>query len=112
MVTTPFIRAIVGRPPAWPIFSHGYGSRQRGSPTRCHLYTNHRATDQRTQDRTRALCHNTAERLMAGRHTLTQMDQNSDLLRPSLSADHNPAAAIYSLRTEFLTSFFGGPIAG
>ena len=40
------------------------------------------------------------------------MDHNSDLLRPSLSADHNPSAAIYSLRTEFLTSFFGGPIAG
>src|ERR1700761_2673615 len=40
------------------------------------------------------------------------MDHNSDLLRPSLSANHNPSAAIYSLRTEFLTSFFGGPVAG
>lgn len=40
------------------------------------------------------------------------MDHNSDLLRPSLSADHNPSAAIYSIRTEFLTSFFGGPVAG
>jgi hypothetical protein len=40
------------------------------------------------------------------------MDHNNDLLRPSLSADHNPAAAIYSARTVFLTSFFGGPIAG
>jgi len=40
------------------------------------------------------------------------MDQNSDLLRPSLSADHNPSAAIYSVRTAFLTSFFGGPLAG
>jgi hypothetical protein len=40
------------------------------------------------------------------------MDHNSDLLRPSLSADHNPSAAIYSVRTAFLTSFFGGPIAG
>jgi len=44
---------------------------------------------------------------------LTQiMDHNNDLLRPSLSDDHNPSAAIYSARTVFLTSFFGGPIAG
>jgi len=40
------------------------------------------------------------------------MDHNSDLLRPSLSADHNYSAAIYSVRTAFLTSFFGGPLAG
>lgn len=40
------------------------------------------------------------------------MDHNSDLLRPSLSADHNPSAAIYTIRTAFLTTFIGGPIAG
>jgi hypothetical protein len=40
------------------------------------------------------------------------MDHNSDLLRPSLSADHNPSAAIYSARTAFFASFFGGPLAG
>jgi len=40
------------------------------------------------------------------------MDSDSDLLRPSLTAGRNPAAAIYSIRTEFLTSFFGGPMAG
>jgi len=40
------------------------------------------------------------------------MDHNNDLLRPSLSADHNPSTAIYSARTVFLTSFFGGPVAG
>jgi hypothetical protein len=40
------------------------------------------------------------------------MDHNSDLLRPSLSADHNPSAAIYTVRTAFLTTFIGGPIAG
>ena len=40
------------------------------------------------------------------------IDHNSDLLRPSLSADHNPSAAIYSVRTAFLSSFFGGPLAG
>jgi hypothetical protein len=40
------------------------------------------------------------------------MDQNSDLLTPSLSADHGRSAAIYSLRTGFLTAFFGGPVGG
>ena len=40
------------------------------------------------------------------------MDHNSDLLRPSLSADHNPSAAIYTVRTAFLTTFIGGPVAG
>jgi hypothetical protein len=40
------------------------------------------------------------------------MDHNSDLLRPSLSADHNSSAAVYSIRTAFFASFFGGPIAG
>jgi hypothetical protein len=44
---------------------------------------------------------------------LTQMmDPDSDLLRPSLTAGRNPAAAIYSIRTGFLSAFFGGPIAG
>ncbi len=40
------------------------------------------------------------------------MEHDSDLLRPSLNADQSPAAAIYSVRTGFLTAFFGGPIAG
>jgi len=40
------------------------------------------------------------------------MEENSDLLKPSLTADRSPSAALYSLRTGFLTSFFGGPIAG
>lgn len=40
------------------------------------------------------------------------MDRDSDLLRPSLTADRSPAAAIYSVRTGFLTAFFGGPIGG
>ena len=47
-----------------------------------------------------------------GRPLTQTMDHNNDLLRPSLSADHNPSAAIYSARTVFLTSFFGGPLAG
>ena len=40
------------------------------------------------------------------------MDRDSDLLRPSLTTDRSPAAAIYSVRTGFLTAFFGGPIGG
>jgi len=40
------------------------------------------------------------------------MIQDSELLRPSLTAEHSSEAAIYSVRTGFLVSFFGGPIAG
>jgi hypothetical protein len=40
------------------------------------------------------------------------MDHDSDLLRPSLTEDSSPAAAIYSVRTGFLTAFFGGPLGG
>ena len=34
-----------------------------------------------------------------------------DLLQPSLANDSAPAAAPYSVRTTFLTGFFGGPFA-
>jgi hypothetical protein len=40
------------------------------------------------------------------------MIQDSELLRPSLTAEHSSASAIYSVRTGFLASFFGGPIGG
>lgn len=39
------------------------------------------------------------------------MTPDSDLLRPSLSSPRDVPAPIYSVRTAFLTSFFGGPIA-
>jgi hypothetical protein len=39
------------------------------------------------------------------------MIQDSELLRPSLTAEHS-SAPIYSVRTGFLASFFGGPIGG
>jgi hypothetical protein len=34
-----------------------------------------------------------------------------DLFQPSLSEDHRPAAAPYSVQTTFLTGFLGGPFA-
>lgn len=40
------------------------------------------------------------------------MIQDSELLRPSLTADVDPRRPIYSVRTGFLSSFFGGPVAG
>jgi hypothetical protein len=40
------------------------------------------------------------------------MIQDSDLLRPSLTADVDSPRPIYSVRTAFLSSFFGGPVAG
>jgi hypothetical protein len=40
------------------------------------------------------------------------MIQDSDLLRPSLAADVDAPQPIYSVRTAFLSSFFGGPVAG
>ncbi len=40
------------------------------------------------------------------------MIQDRDLLRPSLTAGRGAPLAIYSARTGFLASFFGGPIAG
>jgi hypothetical protein len=40
------------------------------------------------------------------------MIQDRELLRPSLTAEHSSASAIYSVRTGFLASFFGGPIGG
>lgn len=40
------------------------------------------------------------------------MIQDSELLRPSLTADLDTPRPIYSVRTAFLSSFFGGPVAG
>jgi len=40
------------------------------------------------------------------------MIQDSELLRPSLTADVGSPQPIYSVRTAFLSSFFGGPVAG
>jgi hypothetical protein len=40
------------------------------------------------------------------------MIQDRELLRPSLTGGRGAPAAIYSVRTGFLASFFGGPIAG
>jgi hypothetical protein len=40
------------------------------------------------------------------------MIQDSDLLRPSLTADVDSPRPLYSVRTAFLSSFFGGPVAG
>jgi len=40
------------------------------------------------------------------------MIQDSDLLRPSLTAGSDLPRPIYSVRTAFLSSFFGGPVAG
>jgi hypothetical protein len=40
------------------------------------------------------------------------MIQDRELLRPSLAADVGVPRAIYSARTGFLSSFFGGPVAG
>ena len=39
------------------------------------------------------------------------MDPNSELLRPSLGSHDSPATAIYSVRTGYLSAFFGGPLA-
>ena len=41
-----------------------------------------------------------------------KVNPNEELLSPSLRADTPPAASIYSVRTGFLATFFGGPIAG
>jgi hypothetical protein len=40
------------------------------------------------------------------------MIQDRELLRPSLAADARVPQAIYSAGTGFLSSFFGGPVAG
>ena len=40
------------------------------------------------------------------------MIQDSELLRPSLTAGSDLPRPIYSVRTAFLSSFFGGPVAG
>jgi hypothetical protein len=40
------------------------------------------------------------------------MNDNSDLLRPSLSGANASATAIYSATTGYLVSFLGGPVAG
>lgn len=40
------------------------------------------------------------------------MIQDSELLRPSLTAGSDSPRPIYSVRTAFLSSFFGGPVAG
>jgi hypothetical protein len=40
------------------------------------------------------------------------MIQDRELLRPSLTADARAPQAIYSAGTGFLSSFFGGPVAG
>ena len=40
------------------------------------------------------------------------MIEDRELLRPSLAADARAPQAIYSARTGFLSSFFGGPVAG
>lgn len=40
------------------------------------------------------------------------MIQDRELLRPSLTAEHSSVSSIYSVRTGFLASFFGGPIGG
>jgi hypothetical protein len=40
------------------------------------------------------------------------MIQDSELLRPSLTADIGSPRPIYSLRTGFLSSFIGGPVSG
>ncbi len=39
------------------------------------------------------------------------MDPNSELLQPSLGSDAGPATALYSVRTGYLSAFFGGPVA-
>ena len=39
------------------------------------------------------------------------MNDQDDLLSPSLSGTHAPAAAIYSATTGYVTAFLGGPVA-
>ena len=43
---------------------------------------------------------------------IENMIQDSELLRPSLTADVDSPQPVYSVRTGFLSSFFGGPVAG
>lgn len=40
------------------------------------------------------------------------MDTRDDLLKPSLGQGDSPANSIYSARTGYLASFFGGPLGG
>jgi hypothetical protein len=40
------------------------------------------------------------------------MNTRDDLLKPSLGQGDSPANSIYSARTGYLASFFGGPLAG
>jgi hypothetical protein len=40
------------------------------------------------------------------------METRDDLLQPTLGRDDSPATSIYSARTGYLASFFGGPLAG
>ena len=40
------------------------------------------------------------------------MNENDDLLRPSLSGSNAPATAVYSAATGYVAAFLGGPVAG